>query len=520
MASTAPRIQALDLPWLLLLFFVFSTFIISSCSSPLRKIPRLRILQRPITFRNHSTSVAARHHFRTYYYAQTLDHFNYWPGSYATFLQRYMVSSMHWRGAGAAAPMFVYLGGEESLDESIGSIGFLTDNAPKFGALMVYIEHRYYGKSIPSRPNMQDIYNATSLGYLNSAQALADYAEIILHLKRNLSADASPVIVIGGSYGGMLAAWFRLKYPHIAVGALASSAPLLYFDDITPSDGLHSVVTNNFREASENCYNTIKKSWSEIDRIAVHQDDGLDTLTEKFQTCEPLEDGDELELKAYLEFIYITASQYDDPPTYPVNQICNSINAAAARGDDIIDRIASAVNFTRRGENSGQCLDLSSELRPSDDAVDGLNWLWQACTEIFMPIGRETNETMFQAEPFDTDSYTQRCHQLYQGARPRPHWITTYYGGHHIRMTLERFASNIIFSNGQRDPFSVAGVLTNISPSIVAVTTRQGSHCLDLLPARINDPRWLVVQRNIEVGIITGWIRNYYNDLRIFSSEM
>ncbi|PRQ32986.1 putative lysosomal Pro-Xaa carboxypeptidase [Rosa chinensis] len=84
----------------------------------------------------------------------------------------------------------------------------------------------------------------------------------------------------------MQAAWFRLKYPHIAVGALASSAPLLYFDDITPSDGLHSVVTNNFREASENCYNTIKKSWSEIDRIAVHQDDGLDILTEKFQTCE------------------------------------------------------------------------------------------------------------------------------------------------------------------------------------------------------------------------------------------
>lgn len=49
---------------------------------------------------------------------------------------------------------------------------------------------------------MQDIYNTTSLGYLNSGQALADYADIILHLKRNLSAEASPVIVIGGSYGG------------------------------------------------------------------------------------------------------------------------------------------------------------------------------------------------------------------------------------------------------------------------------------------------------------------------------
>lgn len=142
MASRVPRIQALDLSWLLLLLiFLFPTFMISSCSSPLKKIPRLRILQRPINYRNHSTySVAAHQRLRSFYYDQTLDHFNYQPGSYTTFRQRYMVSFRHWRGAHAAAPMFVYLGAEESLDESVGSIGFLTDNAPRFGALMVYIE--------------------------------------------------------------------------------------------------------------------------------------------------------------------------------------------------------------------------------------------------------------------------------------------------------------------------------------------------------------------------------------------
>ena len=36
----------------------------------------------------------------------------------------------------------------------------------------------------------------------------------------------SKVIVFGGSYPGNLAAWFKLKYPQLAVGSVASSAPV------------------------------------------------------------------------------------------------------------------------------------------------------------------------------------------------------------------------------------------------------------------------------------------------------
>lgn len=118
--------------------------------------------------------------------------------------------------------------------------------------------------------------NAKNRGYFNSAQAIADYAAVLLHIKKKLKAQKSPVVVIGGSYGGskhlkspekfstyihilpfasesinycsaVLASWFRLKYPHVALGALASSAPILYFDNITPSNGYYSVVTRDFQ---------------------------------------------------------------------------------------------------------------------------------------------------------------------------------------------------------------------------------------------------------------------------------
>ena len=65
------------------------------------------------------------------------------------------------------------------------------------------LQHRFYGKSIPFGGHKDVAYSNTStLGYLSSTQALADYATVITDLKKNLSATDCPVVVFGGSYGG------------------------------------------------------------------------------------------------------------------------------------------------------------------------------------------------------------------------------------------------------------------------------------------------------------------------------
>ena len=82
-------------------------------------------------------------------------------------------------------------------------------------------------------------------------QALADYVDLITHIRQSVEgASESPVVAFGGSYGGMLAAWIRTKYPHIVQGAIAASAPIAQFT--TPCDAFGRIVTSDYDAAAEN----------------------------------------------------------------------------------------------------------------------------------------------------------------------------------------------------------------------------------------------------------------------------
>ncbi|XP_056167902.1 uncharacterized protein LOC115685262 isoform X2 [Syzygium oleosum] len=395
-----------------------------------------------------------RYQYETRYFEQRLDHFSFaeLPG----FNQRYLISSEHWAGPDRLGPIFLYCGNEGDIEWFAANTGFVWEIAPSFGAMVVFPEHRYYGESMPFGSREEAYKNAATLSYLTADQALADFSVLITNLKRNLSAEACPVVLFGGSYGGMLAAWMRLKYPHIAIGALASSAPILQFEDIVPPETFYDIVSNDFKRESTSCFNTIKVSWTAL--ISEGQkENGLSQLTRMFRLCRELKNTDELANWLYSAYSYLAMVNYPYPsdflmplPGHPIREVCRKIDGCPD-GTSILERVFEGVGVYYNFTGEVDCFEL-------DDDPHGMDgWNWQD-----------------------------------------------------IMTTLKTFGSNIIFSNGFLDPWSGGSVTRNVSDSIVALNTQEGAHHLDLRAATAQDPNWLVEQRVTEIKLIKKWLSDYY----------
>lgn len=197
-------------------------------------------------------------------YETLLDHFNFVDNR--TFSLRYLINNTF--VGDEKSPILFYTGNEGDIELFAENTGFMWRLAGDLNAILVFAEHRYYGKSLPFG---NDSYkDPQHLGYLTSEQALADFADLLQFLN---PAVKRPVIAFGGSYGGMLSAWFRMKYPHLVTGALASSAPIMQFPGVVPCDIFNRILTSVYRVSMDRnadgttsgiCADNIKKTWTAL----------------------------------------------------------------------------------------------------------------------------------------------------------------------------------------------------------------------------------------------------------------
>lgn len=82
-------------------------------------------------------------------------------------------------------------------------------------------------------------------------------------------------------------------------------------------------------------------------------------------------------------------------------------------------------------------------------------------------------------------------------------WLDTVYGGTRIQQA----ASNIVYTNGNLDPWMAAGVLkVTSSPSIESIVIDMGGHHLDLFWPTRDDPVSVKYAREVEEASIRRWI--------------
>ncbi len=230
------------------------------------------------------------------YYKQPLDHFNYGigetPNNISTYMQRYFIcGGSKWKPNNT---IFFYLGNEANVELYVNNTGLMWENQDSFQAIMIFAEHRYYGKSSPFTE--EELHQQPFLyRFVSPDQAMADYAELIYYLKSNkLNSWPSPMIGFGGSYGGMLCAWFSIKYPQWIDGCISGSAPILDFEGLHPPINPKFYAQTMTFDAStagggnDLCRDNIRNSWNKLFNLTKTAD-GRQELSSIFKLCTTLQ---------------------------------------------------------------------------------------------------------------------------------------------------------------------------------------------------------------------------------------
>jgi len=410
------------------------------------------------------------------------------------------------------------IGGEGEASAKWMTQGAWIDYAKQFGALCFQLEHRYYGKSHPTK----DL-STKNLQYLSSQQALADLGTFITAMNDLYSLPSDVKwIAFGGSYPGSLAAWLRLKYPHLVHGAMSASGPLLAKVDFYD---YFRVVDDSLSTFSDECVEAVKEGTSEIDLLLKHMI-GQRNINKKFRLCDPIEGAignpdDIANLYETLSGNFAGVVQYNKD-----NRIGSNVKAANITIDVLcnimtnqklgppIDRLA-AVNNLILNAYDQKCVDykygkMIDENRntswTSEVAEGGRQWTYQTCTEFgFFQTSSYTPQVFGQ--DFPVQFFIQQCVDIF-GPKYNASFVynaadrtNTVYGALDIEVT------NVVFVHGSIDPWHALGITKTVNQGAPAIYIKGTAHCANMYPKSDKDLPQLKAAREQIAQHIDSWIR-------------
>mmetsp|Transcript_7596 Transcript_7596/g.12623 ORF Transcript_7596/g.12623 Transcript_7596/m.12623 type:complete len:501 (-) Transcript_7596:426-1928(-) len=422
--------------------------------------------------------------------------------------QRYWLNRQFW--GGPDFPVFVYIGGEgEESCSRLTDHMYAYDLAKKHQALLVDVEHRYYGESYPT----MDMVTHDLKSYLNANQALADLARIIGFLKDDLKTTGSKVITIGGSYPGNLAAWFRLKYPSVTQGSIASSAPVTAQTNFAEYMDVVGQALIHF--SGQTCYDAMESAANDIAKLA--SDDsgtGVKQLQTDFNTCGNIDSH--LDMSVFLSDLMGNVQgtvQYNNEHAGVMNvsDICAIMTSTPDNYANFVDLQAAYQEANGQTCEDACWDDTVAYLRAyeKDPSNNGRPWTFQTCNEFGYYQTADSQKQPFHSwKQWLGLSFSRMiCLEAFNGWRvdPQVEWVNQEYGAVGIAGT------NIAFPSGTIDPWHALGV-TNATAPLLPQSTEQSvyiegtAHCADLYAPSSDDPESLTYAREVISDQVDKWL--------------
>ncbi|KAI7790067.1 thymus-specific serine protease isoform X1 [Triplophysa rosa] len=439
------------------------------------------------------------------WFIQRLDHFN--GADTRVWKQRYFINDSFYRPGG---PVFLMIGGEGPANPAWMQHGTWLLYAQKLGALCLLLEHRFYGKSHPT----ENLSNA-NLQFLSSRQALADLAHFRTVTAAVRGLTNSKWVAFGGSYPGSLAAWFRLKYPHLVHAAVATSAPVhatVNFPEYL------EVVWRSLAAENPECPLLVKKA-SDTLVARLHDPKTYDNITKDFRFCSKIQIQSKMDSAYILETLagnFMDVVQYNEDnrafegaggTNITIKVLCGMMLDSSL--GDPYERYA-ALDRLMQKTFSESCTDvqyknyiqdMSNTSWSGPGAEGGRQWVYQTCTEFGFYQSTDSPNQPFSGFPLQY--YLQQCADIYNLSTSLDDIVqqtNEEYGGYDIRTT------RIVFPNGSIDPWHALGVTKDITDDLPAVFIKGTAHCANMYPARTEDLPQLGLARDHIFLLLQKWL--------------